>query len=217
MPRWVYLPLNTPAFSGHTTGRAGFPHPALTQTLAPGQYGGLAVPLAQRPSRGLRGELITTLTSGSSVEGQRSKRNSPPLTPAGRRSGPFAPRSLPASPLSGRRRRACALASVRRSNCTYGFPVCSFHEDCFLAGAIEGMSPTKLTSPYSPRLYTLSINEWTFLAPVGLIQSASLLGRGCTGFSLMELILLPALLIWLPLSFPPSSSAAFPNPLRSSR
>ena len=30
---------------------------------------------------------------------------------------------------SGRRRRAGALASVRRSNCTYGFPVCSFHED----------------------------------------------------------------------------------------
>jgi len=34
------------------------------------------------------------------------------------------------------------------------------------------------------RLYTLSINEWTFLAPVGLIQSASLLGRRCTGLSL---------------------------------
>jgi NADPH:quinone reductase-like Zn-dependent oxidoreductase len=31
--------------------------------------------------------------------------------------------------MSGRRRRACALASVRRSNCTYGFPVCSFRED----------------------------------------------------------------------------------------
>jgi hypothetical protein len=26
----------------------------------------------------------------------------------------------------GRRRRACALASVRRSNCTCGFPACSF-------------------------------------------------------------------------------------------
>ena len=81
------------------TGRADFPHPALTQTLAKGQYGGLAVPLAQWPSRGLRGELVTTLTSGSSVEGQKSKRNPPPLTPAGRRSGPFAPRSLPASAL----------------------------------------------------------------------------------------------------------------------
>src|SRR5215470_14351673 len=31
--------------------------------------------------------------------------------------------------LSGRRRRAVALASVRRPNCTYSFPVCSFHED----------------------------------------------------------------------------------------
>ena len=27
------------------------------------------------------------------------------------------------------------------------------------------------------RLYTLSISEWTFLAALGLIQSASLLGR----------------------------------------
>jgi hypothetical protein len=31
--------------------------------------------------------------------------------------------------LSGRRWRACALATVRRSNCTCGFPACSFHED----------------------------------------------------------------------------------------
>jgi hypothetical protein len=40
------------------------------------------------------------------------------------------------------------------------------------------------------RLYTLSINEWTFLAPVRLIQSTSLLRRECTGFSLKELFLL---------------------------
>src|SRR5580692_5550912 len=37
------------------------------------------------------------------------------------------------------------------------------------------------------RLYTLSINEWTFLAPVRLIQSTSLLRRERTGFSLKEL------------------------------
>src|SRR5664279_4136386 len=43
------------------------------------------------------------------------------------------------------------------------------------------------------RLYTLSISECTFLSPVGLIQSASLLGRGCTGLSLMELFLVLAL------------------------
>src|SRR5246127_1980325 len=41
-------------------------------------------------------------------------------------------------------------------------------------------------------LYILSINEWTFLAPVRLIQSTSLLRRECTGFSLMELFLLRA-------------------------
>src|SRR5260370_26417348 len=43
------------------------------------------------------------------------------------------------------------------------------------------------------RLYTLSISEWTFLAPVGLIQSTSLLGRPCTGLSLTELFHLVAL------------------------
>ena len=31
-------------------------------------------------------------------------------------------------------------------------------------------------------------NEWTFLAPVGLSQSASLLGGGQRGFSLKELV-----------------------------
>jgi hypothetical protein len=65
------------------------------------------------------------------------------------------------------------------------------------------------------RLYTLSINEWTFFAPAGLIQSTSLLGRGCTGFSLMELILLPALTHWSSFSAQPSSSAAFPDPFLS--
>ncbi|MGD1097449.1 MAG: hypothetical protein ABSB35_36365, partial [Bryobacteraceae bacterium] len=31
-----------------------------------------------------------------------------------------------------------ALATVRRSNCTCGFPACSFHEDSRFRGAIEG-------------------------------------------------------------------------------
>src|SRR5215472_8059927 len=62
------------------------------------------------------------------------------------------------------------------------------------------------------RLYTLSINEWTFLVPVGLIQSTSLLGRERTGFSLKELFRPPSsLLIWLPFSSQPSSPAAFPD------
>jgi hypothetical protein len=54
------------------------------------------------------------------------------------------------SQVSGRRRRAEALASVRRSNCTDGFPVCSFHEDATLRDAREGINPTKFTSSYSP-------------------------------------------------------------------
>ncbi len=51
-----------------------------------------------------------------------------PSLPALRRQSPNCLCSGISSVL-GRRRRACALASVRRSNCTYGFPVCSFHED----------------------------------------------------------------------------------------
>src|SRR4029450_3794189 len=43
------------------------------------------------------------------------------------------------------------------------------------------------------RLYTLSISECTFLAPVGLIQSASLLGRWRSGLSQKELSIAIAL------------------------
>src|ERR1700674_1275790 len=49
----------------------------------------------------------------------------------------------------GRRRRAFALPSVRRSNCTCGFPACSFHKGAFFRDAIEGINPTRVTSPYS--------------------------------------------------------------------
>src|SRR5262249_2626611 len=50
--------------------------------------------------------------------------------------------------LSGRRWRACALATVRRSNCTDGFPVCSFHEDSEYRDAKDGINRTRFTSPY---------------------------------------------------------------------
>src|ERR1700728_902315 len=62
------------------------------------------------------------------------------------------------------------------------------------------------------RLYTLSINEWTFLAPVGLIQSTSLLGRECTGISLMELIHLPALAHLVFSLFPTAFAGCLPRP-----
>src|SRR5215471_11785528 len=57
------------------------------------------------------------------------------------------------------------------------------------------------------------MSECSFLAPVGLIQSASLLGRWCSGLSLMELSTPPVLLISLPVSPQPSSPAAFPDTL----
>ena len=53
---------------------------------------------------------------------------------------------------SGRRRRAGALASVRHSNCTDGFPVCSFHEDTFDGDAMKsnhrvGPPPARQVDP----------------------------------------------------------------------
>jgi hypothetical protein len=65
------------------------------------------------------------------------------------------------------------------------------------------------------RLYTLSINEWTFFASVGLIQFASLLGRRRTGVSLIELFHLAALAHLVLFLSPSSLPAAFPDPLPS--
>jgi hypothetical protein len=51
------------------------------------------------------------------------------------------------SSLSGRRRRACALATVRRSNCTYSFPVCSFHEDSATSMCKRRNQPNQVNKP----------------------------------------------------------------------
>jgi len=51
------------------------------------------------------------------------------------------------------------------------------------------------------------INEWSFYASVGLSRSASLLGWRCTGFSLMELILLYTFTHWFSFSSQPPSPA----------
>src|ERR1700674_1884880 len=82
------------------------------------------------------------------------------------------------------------------------FPHAAFTKTQVFRDAKEGMNPTRWP-----------INEWTFLAPVRLIQSTSLLGHGRTGFSLKELFRPPiSLLIWFPFSSCPSSPAAFPDP-----
>src|SRR5215471_7707778 len=51
------------------------------------------------------------------------------------------------SALSGRRRRAVALASVRRPNCTYSFPVCSFHEDSDMPRCKRRHQPDQVHKP----------------------------------------------------------------------
>src|SRR5262245_26378932 len=59
------------------------------------------------------------------------------------------PRCSAGSSVSGRRWRACTLATVRRSNCTDGFPVCSFHEESEYRDANEGTNRTRFTGPYA--------------------------------------------------------------------
>ena len=63
--------------------------------------------------------------------------------------------------------------------------------------------------------HAVLVNEWTFFASVGSIQSDSILGRKCTGISLMELIHLSVLTHCLAFSSQPPSPAAFPDPLPS--
>jgi hypothetical protein len=47
-------------------------------------------------------------------------------------------------------RGAPVLATVRRSNVVCGFPAPRFHEDALFCNAIEGISLTSCTNPYSP-------------------------------------------------------------------
>jgi hypothetical protein len=94
------------------------------------------------------------------------------------------------------------LTSVRLPNWTCRFPASSFHKGERLLGCKEEMRWIN---------FTLSTNEWTFLSPSGLIQSASLLGRTGSGFSLRELSSCLTLLICPSGSFLLSLSVAFPN------
>jgi hypothetical protein len=106
---------------------------------------------------------------------------------------PLAPRALPRfCAVGSEEAHLAALASVRRSNWTCRFPASSFHRGEHLLGCKEGI-------------------EWTFLSPSGLIQSASLLGRTGSGFSLRELSSCLTLLICPSGSFLLPLSVAFPN------
>lgn len=85
--------------------------------------------------------------------------------------------------------------------------------------------PTRLLAPLFPGtslprtslprgLYTLSMREWTFLSPSGLIQSASLLGRRRSGLSLKELSASDALAHLASLHFPSVSAGRLPQHIR---
>src|SRR6516165_6059803 len=66
---------------------------------------------------------------------------------------PFGPSSLSRVIVGSEEARLLTLASVRRSNCTCGFPACSFHESATTKGrgCKEGISATRLTNPNSQR------------------------------------------------------------------
>jgi hypothetical protein len=64
-------------------------------------------------------------------------------------------------------------------------PVSNALPDALRAAALAVDTTTALVAPYAPqasskffRLYTLSTNEWTFLAPIGLSHSESLSKQG---------------------------------------
>ena len=65
---------------------------------------------------------------------------------------------------------------------------------------------SQVHQPILPLIYLVT-HEWTFFASVGLSQSASLLDRRCTGFSLTELILLYTFIHWFSFSSKPPSPA----------
>ena len=85
------------------------------------------------------------------------------------------------------------LASVRRSNGTCGFPAYRFHK-----------------APGGREME--GINEWTFCSPVGLSQSASLLGRSLLGLSHKELIRAIGLTHSRPAVSPTTLPTDFPSP-----
>jgi hypothetical protein len=96
------------------------------------------------------------------------------------------------------------LATVRRSNRACRFPAHGFHEDANFREAKKGINRT------------CRLMKGPFLAPVGLIQSTSLLGRERTGFSLKELFRPPSsLLIWFPFSVPTIFAGCLSRPIRS--
>jgi hypothetical protein len=81
------------------TGRADFPHPAFTQTLAAQQYAGTQGRLSSAAKPRSKMRTVPNLRAGFR-RGTRAQAEFPPSDSACLRPGRFAPRSLPASLLS---------------------------------------------------------------------------------------------------------------------
>jgi hypothetical protein len=103
LPRQAFLLLNMPAFAGHTTGRADFPHPAFRLASSQGPRRGPGVPAC--PARGARLRLAIELSPTTPdligrVWAHRQSPASSSSSKARQKSGPFPPPELPG--LTGR-------------------------------------------------------------------------------------------------------------------
>ena len=110
----------------------------------------MATSTSRTSRRGLPGIGKSSISwiGGHGVVMRRATYLPSPSTPFRRPFGPSATEVY----LSGRRRRARLLpASLRPPlKLDVQFSRITFHEDAALRAAIEGIIPTKLTSPYSP-------------------------------------------------------------------
>ena len=95
--------------------------------------------------------LTLTGTAGAMFCSRRDSHASTFLSPFPRRGfASRACRGLNRFGVGSEEARLAALASVRRSNCTCGFPACSFHEDKPALGPSDGISAIKFSRPISP-------------------------------------------------------------------
>jgi hypothetical protein len=76
---------------------------------------------------------------------------------------------------------ASVLATVRRSNVVCGFPAPRFHEGACCCAAMEGISFTSCTSPYSPYIGTAKHSDFLPSFPRRFVSFASRYRRCALG------------------------------------
>ena len=189
--------------SKKTGGALVLPHPAPRQTAS---LRAVAYPLVQEarrwPPPSLR--LVWPVRLSVVVTWRRDPTSvcwpsfPPPVPPAGAPFPPRGPRGLnsPASAVSGRRRRP-----------SKGSPPSA-------AQTVRAVFPHTAFTRLPGGREMEGVNEWTFCSPVGLSQSASLLGRSLLGLSHKELIRAIGLTHSRPAVSPTTFADRLPQPTR---